>query len=77
MYSVNNTTNISLHEGSSAQFPDEWETARSIFLPGISLLLPLGTVGNMCTLIIMRKGNLKKISTCFYLFLIALDDMGE
>ena len=77
MDGVNNATNISATEGSSGQFPDQWETARSIFLPGISLLLPLGTVGNTCTLVIMRKGNLKKISTCFYLFLLALGDMGE
>ena len=77
MDGVNNATHFSAREGSSAQFPDQWETARSIFLPGISLLLPLGTVGNTCTLVIMRKGNLKKISTCFHLFLLALGDMGE
>ena len=57
---MNSTTNISALEGSSGQFPDEWETARSIFLPGISLLLPLGTVGNILYLNYNAEGKFKE-----------------
>ena len=78
MRGVNNTGNISVRsETQSVMFPEEWERARSIFLPGISIILPLGTVGNILNLIIMTRGTLKKISTCFYMVLIALADMGK
>ena len=78
MDGVNNTANISVRsEAHSTMFPEEWERARSIFLPGISVILPLGTIGNILNLIIMNRGTLKKISTCFYMLLLALADMGE
>ena len=44
-----------------------------IFRPILTLL---GTIGNILTMYIMRKTSLKNVSTCFYMFLLALADTG-
>ena len=36
-----------------------------------------GTVGNLMTFCVMRRGSMKKVSTCFYMAILALADTGK
>ena len=44
---------------------------------GIIIITIFGTIGNILTFIIMRRGSLKDVSTCFYMSILALADTGE
>ena len=57
---------------------DVWtneEIARMIQIIVRPILVALGTVGNGLTVYIMRATSLKGISSCFYMFLLALADL--
>ena len=53
------------------------EIARLIQIIFRPLLTLVGTIGNILTLYIMRRTSLKNVSTCFYMFLLALADTGK
>ena len=36
-----------------------------------------GTVGNLLTFCVIQRGSMKKVSTCFYMAILALDDTGK
>ena len=36
-----------------------------------------GSVGNLLTFCVMQRGSMKKVSTCFYMAILALADTGE
>ena len=36
-----------------------------------------GTVGNLLTFCVMRRGSMKKVSTCFYMAILALADTDK
>ena len=40
-------------------------------------LILLGTIGNGLSFYIMRQGSMKKMSTCFYLSILALADISK
>ena len=40
-------------------------------------IIVLGTIGNLLTFFTMQRGSLKEQSTCFYVAILALADMGE
>ena len=50
------------------------EIARLIQIVVRPILLIIGTTGNGLTVYIMMMTTLKKISSCFYMFLLALAD---
>ena len=50
------------------------EIARLIHIIVRPILVILGTVGNGLTVYIMRMTSLKKVSSCFYMFVLALVD---
>ena len=41
------------------------------------ILVFLGTISNVFVFFVMQKGSLKKVSTCFYIAILALADTGE
>ena len=41
------------------------------------VLVILGTYGNAVSFYIMRRGSLKKVSTCFYMAMLAIADTRE
>ena len=42
------------------------------------IALPIfGGFGNMLTFIVMQRGSLKEVSTCFYMSILALADTGK
>ena len=67
----NNRTNDTKHF--------EWidETARTVVVISFPIIIVLGTIGNLLTFVVMRRGSLKHSSTCFYMAILALADTGE
>ena len=53
------------------------EAARMIEIIITPIILTFGSVGNIMSFIILRSGDLKKISTCFYMSILALIDTGN
>ena len=51
--------------------------AHTSLLASFSVLLVLGTIGNTMSFFVMWRGSLKDVSTCFYMSILALVDMGE
>ena len=56
---------------------DYYELRRKLLVAIRLILLILGTFGNVLSFVIMRRGSLKKVSTCFYMAILALADTGE
>ena len=56
---------------------EEEELARILSLVIRPVLIVFGTIGNALSFYIMRQGSLKKMSTCFYLSILALADTSK
>ena len=41
------------------------------------IIIVTGTIGNLLSLIILRTGDLKNLSTCFYMSMLAVADLGK
>ena len=41
------------------------------------VIIIVGTIGNSISLLILRSGDLKKLSTCFYMTMLAVFDLGR
>ena len=64
--------------GFSASDSDPYvEMAITIFKIVIPILFLLGNVGNITSFVILRTGELKKLSTCFYMSVLAVVDTGK
>ena len=57
--------------GQTYQFANASRTVNIIVRP---ILIVFGTTGNLLSFYVMRKGSLRKVSTCFYLSILALAD---
>ena len=55
----------------------EKELARILHLVIRTVLIVFGTIGNGLSFYIMRQGSLRKMSTCFYLSILALADTSK
>ena len=53
------------------------EISRMMYLIGYPLIIIFGTIGNMLSFYIMRRGSLKDVSTCFYMSVLAIADTGK
>ena len=75
----NLTTNgdVSNATESEQQPSSEEEIARILNLVIRPVLILFGTFGNGLSFYIMRQGSLKKMSTCFYLSVLALADTSK
>ena len=75
----NLTTNgdVSNATESEQQPSAEEEIARILNLVIRPVLILFGTFGNGLSFYIMRQGSLKKMSTCFYLSVLALADTSK
>ena len=71
-----NSSETTTNQTNSEDIP-KWtnaEIARLIQIIIRPILLIIGSVGNGLTVYIMRMTSLKKMSCCFYMFLLALAD---
>ena len=53
------------------------EITRKIYVVIYPIIIVIGTIGNMMTFIVMQKGLLKRVSSCFYMAILALADTGK
>ena len=55
---------------------EQWEISRQITIYGRLPIIVLGTLGNLLAFIVMRRGTMRHVSTCFYMAILALADTG-
>ena len=48
-----------------------------IYAVGYTLIIVFGTIGNILVFIVMGKGSMRDVSTCFYMRMLALADTGK
>ena len=53
------------------------ETVRLMQVYGRPPIIVLGTLGNVLAFIVMRRGSMRHVSTCFYMAILALADTGQ
>ena len=76
------TNSSNTTESTSVEETFEWNSegiARliQINIQTYRLLIIVGTVGNGLTIYIMRRSSIKTLSTCFYMFVLALADSSK
>ena len=57
--------------------PFNYEPLRSVNIIVRSILIGVGTAGNIMAFFVMQRGSLRKVSTCFYMSALALVDTGK
>ena len=68
----NQTVSLDIEEIS-----DYAEMTRIIHVTVRPILIVFGTIGNLLSFYVMRRGSLKNASTCFYMSILALADTGK
>ena len=61
----------------SVNFHNYEETTRLMQVYIRPIIIVGGTVGNLLTFCVMQRGSMKKVSTCFYMAILALADTGK
>ena len=72
--------NVNVTETDDLTEPTTWdnnEIARIIHVIVRPTLVVFGTIGNTLSFYIMKRTSLKRLSTCFYMSILALADTGE
>ena len=70
-----NGTNLSITEESVTD-DNSAEISRLMQVYGRPPIIVLGTLGNVLAFIVMRRGEMRHVSTCFYMAILALADTG-
>ena len=71
---VNNTTAETNDENISENLKEITRIIRMVYAP---IFIIYGTCFNILTFIVMRRGSMKEVSTCFYMSILALADTGK
>ena len=74
---VSNATDSLSNEMQEAVTSSTQEIARILNLVIRPVLIVFGTIGNSLSFYIMRQGSLKKMSTYFYLSILAVADTSK
>ena len=72
--------NVNLTETDDSTESTTWdnrEIVRIIHVIVRPTVVVFGTIGNTLSFYIMRRSSLKRLSTCFYMSILALADTGE
>ena len=70
-----NGTNLSITEEPDTD-DNSAEIVRLMQVYGRPPIIVLGTIGNVLAFIVMRRGEMREVSTCFYMAILALADTG-
>ena len=73
---VSSSFNESAENYERTNYHNYRETARLMQVYIRPVIIVGGTVGNLLTFCVMRRGSMKKVSTCFYMAILALADTG-
>ena len=80
---VNSTTSIDVSNATKTEIQQTFpgysavELTRILHIVIRPVLIVFGTIGNGLSFYIMRQGSLKKMSTCFYLSILAIADTSK
>ena len=70
----NNSTSFDF----STSYSDPYaERATTVLKVLVAILFVFGNVGNISSFVILRTGELKTLSTCFYMSILAVVDTGK
>ena len=81
----NNASKDAEYPGNITISPEEsngttgWKyiTTDIILIVSYIIIIIFGSIGNILTFIVMRRGSMKDVSTSFYMSILALADTGE
>ena len=75
----NNSRNVTPQDQLNSDSVDERpaEIRRLIYVTMFPFLIIFGSIGNLLTFVVMRRGSMKHVSTCFYMAILALADTGK
>ena len=48
-----------------------------MYIVSYATLIPIGSVGNILSFVVMQRGSLRDVSTCFYMRILAIADTGK
>ena len=69
--------NVTMETDASAWRTNQYlGTLYILYAVGYSVIIVFGTIGNILVFIIMGKGSMRQVSTCFYMRILALADTG-
>ena len=71
-----NGTNFTITEETVTDENNLEEIVRQMQVYGRPPIIVLGTLGNVLAFIVMRRGSMRHVSTCFYMAILALADTG-
>ena len=66
----------SSNDTESGDFDPTKEVRRMMRVIALPPIIILGTIGNLLTFITMQRGSLKSMSTCFYMAILGVADIG-
>ena len=72
-----NDTNFTVSEEAATDENNLEEIVRLMQVYGRPPIIVLGTLGNVLAFIVMRRGSMRHVSTCFYMAILALADNGN
>ena len=75
--SLSSLFNDSFEYDDRLNYHDYKETTRLMQVYIRPVIIVGGTVGNLLTFCVMQRGSIKKVSTCFYMAILALADTGK
>ena len=75
MPGLSNVTTVPVEEAPADD--DGSELARIVFVIAYPIIIVGGVIGNILTFIVMRRGSMRDVSTCFYMRILALVDTGR
>ena len=73
----NVTESLTNQKQPTKESSEDEELARVLELVIRPVLIIFGTIGNGLSFYLMRQGSLKKMSTCFYLSILAIADTSK
>ena len=73
---VSSSINESSEYNERTNYHEYQETTRLMQVYIRPVLIVGGTLGNLLAFCVMRRGSMKKVSTCFYMAILALADTG-
>ena len=74
---TNNESNFNHSSGFLNTNDNYWTAPILIHVISKPIIIVLGTIGNCLAFVVMQKGTLRNISTCFYMAIVALMDTGK
>ena len=77
MYHNETGNNETLHMNNEIDYDSQEGVYRKMRVATMGTLVIVGTIGNGLTFVVMRRGSLRNVSTCFYMAMLSVADTGK